>query len=159
MFGMKAIDISRFFALGLLGGLLLLTGCATATYKPAVKFGQLNLEASVPREDLVVLDAVEGTSREDAYVLGLVRVIDGDKWQVLGIKFFEDHCASPQGYTFPWCFCDPVAGRAYYNALEQAPQADAVMERSSSSSVKGFPFLYSSRQVTYRGKAIQLKVR
>ncbi len=137
----------------------LLTGCAAGTYKPAVRFGQLNLETQVPRQDLVILDSVEGSSREDAYVLGLVRIIDGNKWQVLGFKFFEDHCASPYEPMFPCCFFDPVAARAYYNALEKTPQADAVIERSSTARTRGCPLIYSSREVTYRGKAIQLKAQ
>jgi hypothetical protein len=137
----------------------LLTGCATGTYKPVVHFGQLNLETQVPRQDLLILDAVEGTSREDAYVLGLVRIIDRTKWQVLGIKFFEDHCASSARAGVPCWFIEPVAGRAYYNALAKVPQADAVIERSSTSTTRGFPFLYRMKEVTYRGKAIQLKVQ
>ena len=137
----------------------LLTGCATGDYKPVVRFGQLNLETQVPRQDLVILGAVEGTSREDDYVLGLVRIIDRTQWQVLGIKFFEDHCASPAGAGIPCCFIEPVAGRAYYNALAKAPQADAVIERSSTRTTRGFPFLYRMKEVTYRGKAIQLKAQ
>ena len=137
----------------------LLPGCATGTYKPVVRFGQLNLETQVPRQDLVILDAVEGTSREDAYVLGIVRVIDRTKWQVLGIKFFEDHCASPAGPTVPCFFVEPVSARAYYNALDQAPEADALIERSSTSRTRGFPFLYRMKEVTYRGKAIRLKTQ
>jgi hypothetical protein len=135
----------------------LLAGCATGNYTPAVRFGQLNLETQIPRQDLVILDTVEGKSREDAYVVGLVRVIDRTQWQVLGIKFFEDHCASPYGSGVPCCFIEPVAGRAYYNALAKAPQADAVIERSSTSTTRGFPFLYRMKEVTYRGKAIRLK--
>jgi hypothetical protein len=136
---------------------LLVTGCATGTYKPVVRFGQLNLETQVPRQDLVILDAVEGTSREDAYAFGIVRIIDQSNWQVLGIKFFEDHCASPAGPMLPCCLIDPVSGRAYYKALQKAPEADAVIERSSTSRTRGFPFLYRMKEVTYRGKAIRLK--
>jgi len=144
---------------GLVLGCALLTGCATGNYKPVVRFGQLNLETQVPRQDLIILDAVEGTSREDAYVLGLVRIIDRTKWQVLGIKFFQDHCASPAGERVPCWFIEPVAGRAYYKALAKTPQADAVIERSSTSTTRGFPFLYRMKEVTYRGKAIQLKTQ
>jgi hypothetical protein len=140
-------------------GCALWTGCATGNYKPVVRFGQLNLETQVPRQDLVILGAVEGTSREDDYVLGLVRIIDRTQWQVLGIKFFEDHCASPAGERVPCWFIEPVAGRAYYNALIKAPEADALIERSSTSTTRGFPFLYRMKEVTYRGKAIQLKAQ
>jgi hypothetical protein len=137
----------------------LLTGCATGTYKPVVRFGQLNLETQVPRQDLVIMDAVEGASREDAYAFGLVRIIDRTQWQVFGIKFFEDHCASPAGERIPCWFIEPVAGRAYYKALAKAPSADALIERSSTSTTRGFPFLYRMKEVTYRGKAIQLKAQ
>jgi hypothetical protein len=137
----------------------LLAGCATGNYKPVVRFGQLNLETQVPRQDLVILDTVEGTSREDAYVLGIVRIIDQTNWQVLGVKFFEDHCACPNGPTVPCFFVDPVPARAYYNALAKAPEADALIERSSTSRTRGCPFLCRTREITYRGKAIQLKTR
>jgi len=147
--------IARSACLGLFCALL--AGCATGTYKPAIRFGQFNLEAQVPRENFVILDAVEGTSREDSYAFGLVRIIDGAHWQVLFFKFFEDHCASPLGPQVPCCFIEPVSGRAYYNALMAAPQADAVIERSVTTRTRGFPFLYKMKEVTYRGKAIQLK--
>ena len=111
----------------------------------------------MPRQDLVILDTVEGTSREDAYILGIVRIIDGTKWQVLGIKFFEDHYACPTGPTVPCFFVDPVSARAYYNALVKAPEADALIERSSTSRTRGCPFLYRMKEITYRGKAIRLK--
>jgi len=137
----------------------LLAGCATGNYKPVIRFGQLNLETQVPRQDLVVLDPVEGSSREDAYVLGIVRVIDGTNWQVLGVKFFEDHCACPNGPWVPCFFVDPVSERAYYNALAKTPEADAIIERSSTSRMRGCPFLYWSKEITYRGKAIRLKTQ
>jgi hypothetical protein len=137
----------------------LLAGCATGNYKPVVRFGQLNLETQVPRQDLVILDTVEGTSREDAYVLGIVRIIDRTKWQVLGIKFFEDHCACPYGPSVPCFFVEPVSARAYYNALAKAPEADALIERSSTSRTRGCPFLYRMKEITYRGKAIRLKTQ
>jgi hypothetical protein len=137
----------------------LLAGCATGNYKPVVRFGQLNLETQVPRQDLVILDAVEGTSREDAYVLGLVRIIDRTKWKVLGIKFFEDHCACPYGPSVPCFFVDAVSARAYYNALAKAPEADAVIECSSTSRTRGCTLLYQMKEITYRGKAIRLKTQ
>ena len=56
-------------------------------------------------------------------------------------------------------FIEPVAGRAYYNALAKVLQADAVIERSSTGITRGFPFLYWMKEVTYSGKAIQLKVQ
>jgi hypothetical protein len=147
--------IARWSALGLCA---LGAGCAgLGTSSPHIKFGRLDLETQLKREDIVVTRAVEGTSKEAGYFFGLVRVIDDHKWQVLGIKFFEDRFACPQG-SCVWCL--PFAGveqRAYYDALTKAPEADAVFERGSTMKVRGFPFLYKITEVTYRGKAIQLK--
>jgi hypothetical protein len=135
----------------------LLAGCAgVTTSKPHVKFGQFDFETQFNRSDIVVLNAVEGTSKEAGYVLGLVRVIDDTKWQVLGIKFFEDRFACPPGPCLP-CFCVGPQQRAYYDALSKAPDADAVLDRGSSTKVRGFPFLFKITEVTYRGKAVKLK--
>ncbi|MGA2863437.1 MAG: hypothetical protein ABSF95_03010 [Verrucomicrobiota bacterium] len=144
-------------SLSLLGWLL--AGCATGNYTPVVRFGALNLETQVPRRDLVILDTVEGSSRQDTYLLGLVQIVDGAKWEVLGVKFFEDHCALPGGPMAPCWLVEPVAGRAYYNALEKTPNADALIERSSTVKLSGCPLFYERREVTCRGKAIKLKAQ
>ncbi len=147
---------ARNVGLALLG--LSLAGCVTGTHKPVVRFGQLNLETQVPRQDLKILDTVEGSSRLDSYVLGLVQIVDGSKWQVLGFKFFQDNCASPFDCPLGPCWWgDPVAGRAYYNALEKRPDADALIEHSSTVKASGCPLFYERREVTYKGKAIMLK--
>lgn len=136
---------------------LLSAGCAGLhASKPHVGFGKLDLDTALTRGDIVVLEAVEGHSKEVGYCFGLVRVIDDTKWQVLGIKFFEDRYAQPPGWVFP-CWCIGPAHRAYYDALTKVPEADAVFERGSTSRIRGFPFLYRRLEVTYRGKAIQLK--
>lgn len=133
------------------------TGCAAVTTsKPHVKFGRFDFETQFNRNDLVVLNAIEGTSKDAGYFFGLVRVIDDTKWQVLGIKFFEDRYACPPGPCLP-CFCVGPQQRAYYDALSKAPEADAVLERASSTKVRGFPFLFKITEVTYRGKAVKLK--
>jgi len=135
----------------------LLAGCASGAYQPIVKFGKLNVEAQLPEKNLVVLDTVEGNSRMDSYVLGLVQIIDGGKWQVLGIRFFEDEIAAGYGPMGPCPFFDPVAARAYSKALQKTPNADAVIEHASTTKVAGFPLFYERREVTFRGKAIQIK--
>lgn len=135
---------------------VLLAGCATGDYRPTVKFGKLNVETQLPEKSMVVLDTVEGKSRQDTYVLGLVQIIDGSKWQVLGIKFFQDQLSNSYPGA-PCLFEDPVAARAYYKALEKRPEADAVIEHSSTCKASGFPLFYEQREVTFRGKAIQIK--
>jgi hypothetical protein len=52
-----------------------------------------------------------------------------------------------------------VSARAYYNALAKAPEADALIERSSTSRTHGCPFLYRMKEITCRGKAIRLKAQ
>ena len=144
---------SRWLALGC----ALLAGCATGNHKPDVRFGQMNLDTQVPRQDLVILGPVEGTSREDAYLLGIVRIIDRTNCEVLGIKFFEDHWACPGRSLAPCFFVDPVSARAYYKALAKVPKADGLIERSSTSRTRGCPLFYGMKEVTYRGRAVQLK--
>jgi hypothetical protein len=134
---------------------LLAAGCAGLTSaKPHARFGRLDFETQ--RKDFVVLNTVEGTSKERSYCFGLVRIVDDHKWQVLGVRFFEDHYATPRGLGFP-LWPGTVEARAYYDALSKAPDADAVLEKSSTTKVRGFPFLYREKEVTYRGKAIQLR--
>jgi hypothetical protein len=135
----------------------LFTGCATGEYRPVVKFGRLNVETQLPPSSLKVLDTVEGKSTQDSYLLGLVQVIDGKNWQVLGIRFFGDEVSTSYPGTGICLFEDPVAARAYHKALEKQPAADAVIEHSSTSKISGFPLIYEKREVTYRGKAIQIK--
>jgi len=135
----------------------LLAGCASGDYKPVVKFGHLNVESQLPAKNLKVLDTVEGRSRLDSYALGLVQIVDGNKWQVLGIRFFEDELSTSYPGAGGCWFVDPVAARAYHNALEQRPEADAVIEHAATSKISGFPLFYQKREVTFRGKAIQIE--
>ena len=135
---------------------LLLGGCASGEYRPVVKFGTLNVETQLSEKNLKVLDTVEGSSRQDSYVLGLVQIIDRNKWQVLGIRFFEDEVSTSYPGA-PCLFEDSVAARAYHKALAQRPEADAIIEHSASSKISGFPLLYEKREVTFKGKAIQIK--
>ena len=136
---------------------VLLAGCASADYRPVVRFGKLNVETQLSEKNVQVLDTVEGTSRQDSYVLGLVQIIDSKKWQVLGIRFFEDEVSTSYPSTTPCLFEDMVAARAYYKALQKQPQADAVIEHSSTSKISGFPLFYEKREITFRGKAIHIK--
>jgi len=135
--------------------MLLMGGCAGASKKtiPQMGFGSLYLETQLSRDDIVVLERVEGTSSTESILLGIVQVIDGENWKILGIPFFEEK------YT---CVrIDPcVVGtedRAYYKALEANPEADAVFYSTMDRQSSGIPILWNTETVTFSGKAIMLK--
>ena len=113
--------------------------------------------------DCQVLGSTEGKATVDSYVLGLVQVIDGDKVQVLGLKFYEDQYAyinPPElilGFL-PNPFASPsIEDRAYFKALAATPDADAVAKKASVTTAKGFPLLWSTKEVTFQGKALKFK--
>ena len=48
--------------------------------------------------------------------------------------------------------------RAYYNALEKAPDADVILQKSVTVERKSIiPLLYGTTKVIYKGKSIKLK--
>ena len=132
----------------------LLGGCSTAQKTaPHMGVGDLEVQAQIKRDDLVVLDAVEGTSTTTIVAFGLVNVIDGDKYQICGIKFFEDkftYWKDDQWWPEP-------ENRAYYKALEKQSDADAVMIKSFDRTQGGVPMLWETHSATVRGKAMKLK--
>jgi hypothetical protein len=129
-------------------------GCAGSAQKhiPHLGFGSLNLEADITRADIVVLDRVEGSSSNTSILFGLIQIIDNDKLQLFGIKFFKDK------YTYfkDSVWANPV-DRAYYKALEAQPEADAVFVMSMDNEDSGVPIICETKTVTFRGKAIKLK--
>jgi hypothetical protein len=115
----------------------------------------MDLETQINRDDIVVLDRVEGSSTQTT-ILGIINVIDGDKLQILGIKFFKDKFTYFKDSN-SWVRSPQCADRAYYKALEAAPEADAVFTKAMDNEEGGIPFLWSTKAVTFRGKAIKLK--
>lgn len=138
----------------LIGVFVVLPGCSAAQkMTPHMGFGGLNIEADVERDDIIVMGRVEGSSTLDVYLFGAVQIIDGDKLQLFGIKFFKDKYTYFKGIA-PWA---TTIDRAYYKALEAHPDADAVFHKSWDREEAGIPLLWHNVSVTVKGKAVQLK--
>lgn len=129
--------------------LLSLCGCGSQRMSPHLGFGNLNIEAQLDREDVVILGTVEGESKTVSILLGLIQIIDDDKLRLFGIKFFKD--------KYVWGTLNPTASRAYYKALAAHPDADAVFQKSWEREESGTRLLYFEETVLFRGKAIALK--
>lgn len=141
-------------------GLVLFVGCSSAQKtSPGMGFASFSLEAEIGRDDVVVLDTVEGTSTSLMILGGIVEIVDGDKIAVLGIKFFKDKYTywKDQSFFDPASWLANTASRAYYHALEQTPEADMVFMKSMDNEDDGIPFIYYTKTVTWRGKALKLK--
>jgi hypothetical protein len=133
-----------------------LAGCGEAQKTvPHMRYGDLSIEAQIARTDLTVLDRVEGSSTLTSLLLGAVQIVDGDKLQLLGIKFFKDKYTYFKNEGSWWADC---VDRAYYKALEAAPEADFVFYKSMDHEDGGIPLLWTTKAVTVRGKAVKLKV-
>ena len=133
---------------------LVLPGCAAQRNAPHMGFGGFGIEAQIQRDDIVVLDRVEGSSSLTTVLFPLLQIIDGDKLQILGIKFFKDKYVWKEEGILTLA---TAANRAYYKALEAHPDADAVFHKSWEREESGIPFLFHNENVTVRGKAIRLK--
>jgi hypothetical protein len=107
---------------------------------------------------------------------GLVEVVDGDKYRVLGINFFQSQYAfQPKDLTWQELFAAGALGvaavlvyevfkpvsiedRAYYKALAAAPDADVVAAKAwVTTRGRGIPMLYSTKRVAFQGKALKFK--
>ena len=141
--------------------LLVASGCSSITRGTPVA-GTV-IQANMNSGDCQVLGSTQGKATVDSYVLGLVQIIDADKVEVLGIKFFEDQYAfldkQPTifGMPIPFIGGPSIEDRAYYKALAATPDADAVAAKAWLTTKKGFPILWSSEEVTYQGKALKFK--
>ena len=148
---------SKYFGLALLfvGVLLVLPGCNAALKNaPHIGFGRLDIQAEIGRDDIVVLDRVEGSSTRSEYLFGIIQIIDGDKLQLFGIKFFKDKLVPLWGAVPGYM---GTGERAYYDALEGHPDADAVLSKSWEWEQAGIPLLFYNETVTFKGKAVRLK--
>ena len=136
---------------------MLLGGCGTAQKtSPHMSFGDMEMKADLQRSDIVVLDRVEGTSTCQTIFFGVVKIIDGDKLQLFGIKFFKDKYTYFKQGPIESPFVQ-VVDRAYYKALEQHPDADAVFQKSMDHETEGIPLLCEKESVTFKGKAVKIK--
>lgn len=132
----------------------LASGCAGPGYgAPKLSLAKVELK----RADVVVLQPVEGKSNEQGYLLGLIKVIDGNKLEVLGFPFFKDQTARLEGTRGYFPCASRLESRAYYKALATAPDADAVIERSVTTEHFAVPVLYSCKTLTFQGKAVKIK--
>ncbi len=138
--------------------LLATTGCVATGRSTRWGAPRLNLaDVELTRADLVVLQPVAGKSNEQGFLLGLIKVIDGNKVEVLGFPFFKDQTARLPGMRGYFPCGSKLESRAYYKALAAAPAADAIVERSVTLERFVLPVLYSCKTLTYQGKAVQLK--
>ncbi len=131
--------------------LFLIQGCAQKTV-PHMGFGNFDIRAEISRNDIEVLDRVEGTSTSSTY-LGVVEIVDGNKLKLFGIPFFKERF-TPCGLEHLYITTED---RAYYKALEAAPQADVVFFKSMDNEIDGIPVIWGTKSVTFSGKAIRLK--
>jgi hypothetical protein len=155
MSGMKSIS---FLMIVVVAFILLIGGCAANQRDaPLMGFGSFDVETKLTRDNIVVMERVEGTSETDNILLGAIQVIDGDKVKILGIPFFKDKytCLRPDPLA---CSVAPrTQERAYYKALEATPQADAVFYKSWNQENSGIPLIWNTEKVTFSGKAFAVK--
>ena len=141
------------FVLAAVFSVILLQGCGGDSKTiPRMGFGSFDIRAEISRNDIEVLDQVEGTSTSKTY-LGVVEVVDGDKMKVLGIPFFKEQYTP---YGIPGLGIS-VEDRAHYKALEASPDADVVFFKSMDKECEGIPIIWGTKTVTLKGKAIRLK--
>ena len=153
--------MSKSLVLTLVISLMAIAGCSTATkQKPHMSYTDVSVQAKIDRQDMVVLEAVEGTSDTTSVLLGLVQIIDGSKVKVLGIPFFTDkytYFTEPGLFGLFGLLGGGPLDRAYYKALERHPDADVVLVKSYDSEFSGVPLLFSNTATTVRGKAMKIK--
>ena len=108
-------------------------GCS-CVYKGSPHMGHMDYKSvewqpPMKSEDYVVLEAVEGVSDTTSIFFGLIKIIEGNKIRLLWFfPFYEEkYCYTVQR---PMRLLDRTAKRAYYNALEKAPDADFILEKS-----------------------------
>ena len=144
------------FAAITLAGLMtvpFLTGCSSITRGTPQSATVIN--ANMDKTDIEVGTSTEGTSTRTSILFGVIQIIDGDKYRLLGMNFFEDQYA----FLTPSLFGIVSAeDRAYYKALAATPDADAVVEKAFITTTTGIPYVWETKEVTYTGKAIKYKV-
>jgi hypothetical protein len=134
--------------------LVLTGGCGSQKMAPHLGFGNFGINTEFSRDDIVVLDRVQGSSTTESICLGLIQIVDGDGLIIVGIPFFEGKYSS---LCNKGIWMNLTEQRAYYKALEAAPDADAVFYKSMDYEVSGIPLIWWTETATYTGKGIKLK--
>jgi hypothetical protein len=118
--------------------LLIAGGCSgNSKTIPYMGFGNFNIITDFSREDIVVLDRVEGASTTDSILFGIIQVMDGKD-----LRLF---------------WSADSAGQAYHNALLAAQEADTVFYKSMDYEFRGIPLIWWTETYTYKGKGVKLK--
>lgn len=174
--------MSRLFyhALPVALAVLLSGGCVSVQRATPAAFGQVNVK--LRNNDYKLLASVKGTSSTKSYACGIVKVIDGEKFRVLGVKFFNDQFCylTPKDrlsdteklmlfYPGFWVFLPVTApyivythsasaeDRAYYKVLAAVPDADEVINPALVAQRSGVPLICREEVVTLTAKAIKYK--
>ncbi|MGO9245107.1 MAG: radical SAM protein [Verrucomicrobiia bacterium] len=166
----SAMKKGRFLAARLLSVVVAVlgTGCATQRGSPVAA---IQMNANMDRTDYQVIGTTTGTSTTVCILGPVVHIIDGNKIQVLGIKFFTDETAAVPGaisaneqggliQIFAMIFgTDETDARAYFKALSETPDADAVAGKPFiRKETTVIPILVSKEESTFQGKALVYKV-
>lgn len=115
---------------------------------------------SLKRSDFEVLKRTVGVSSTLDILLGVVQVIDGKYYRVLGLRLDTERYSYSQPPTLDfWPFnTGTTADRAYFEALAKVPNADNVLDRSYTVEKSGFWPLWTKETVAFVGKAVRLKL-
>ena len=144
-------------------------GCAQIAQKPDLISGGMNVQGIVMRDDFQVSGDVEGTSSTQSYLLGALKIIDGSKVRLLWIfPLYRETAGTPLpsyisrdssvfGGLLKGLLVGFTESRAYYDAIEKAPEADLVFEKGFWKEGLYIPLLYSNETVTFRGKTMVIK--
>ena len=112
---------------------------------------------SMKRSDYQVMEPMVGVSTTESYFGGLIKVVDRDKLQVMGMRFYDEQWAQNNRQVKNRFFSNSTSDRAYYNAISASPSADTVLEKGYVHQRSGIPFLAEREMVTFTGKSIRLK--
>lgn len=136
-------------------------GCTSTIKKePGVSLGGIQL-AKLTRSQYSILDTVEGTGKT-VTVLWLFRF----PWsQKLGYSEWASGVENPGLSQAMGSALDSLvrsgqkkaAAMAMYNAIAQAPNADAVLPLRSTVETTGIPFLFRVNTATVKAKSIRVK--
>jgi hypothetical protein len=79
---------ARILNVSLFSVVLFVGGCFSHKTAPAVP-----ITPEISRDDIELLDTVEGSSTTDSLLFGLIQTVDGDKLRLLGISFLGNSTA------------------------------------------------------------------
>lgn len=121
------------------------------------------INANMDKNDYEVGASTQGNANAQHYLFGIVQIIDGEKWRVFWIPFYEVKGAGPSSCPrdglglIRFTGFGEAGDLAYYKALEAAPNADTIIPKAYVIKRTGaFPF-YWTTDVTFQGKAVTYK--